>query len=102
MAYNWDNSMTVTIEKWDELLKELADYTYQTYIGATTDYYTEIADKLRPCPFCGSEDVEINSVTIGERESSYIFCNGCGAYVEFEFSDHGWEETIELWNRRAK
>ena len=44
MAYNWDNSMTVTIEKWDELLKELADYTYQTYIGATTDYYTEIAD----------------------------------------------------------
>jgi len=44
MAYNWDNSMAVTIEKWDELLKELANYTYQTYIGATTDYYTEIAD----------------------------------------------------------
>ena len=41
MAYNWDNSMTVTIEKWDELLKELADYTYQKHTGATTDYYTE-------------------------------------------------------------
>jgi len=37
-------SMIATIEKWDELLKELADYTYQTYIGATTDYYTEITD----------------------------------------------------------
>ena len=45
MTYNWHNSMAVTIEKWDELLKELADYTYQTYIGATTDYYTEIADE---------------------------------------------------------
>ena len=44
MAYNWDSSMIVTIEKWDELLKELADYTYQTYIGATTDYYTEATD----------------------------------------------------------
>jgi len=44
MAYNWNNSMIATIEKWDELLKELADYTYQTYIGATTDYYTETTD----------------------------------------------------------
>jgi len=46
--------------------------------------------------------MEINSVTIGERKSSYIFCNSCGAYVEFDYSNHGWEETIELWNRRAK
>ena len=44
MYKDWHNSMAVTIEKWDELLKELADYTYQTYIGATTDYYTEITD----------------------------------------------------------
>ena len=44
MYKDWHNSMAVTIEKWDELLKELANYTYQTYIGATTDYYTEIAD----------------------------------------------------------
>ena len=44
MAYNWDNSMAVTIEKWDELLKELADYTYQKHTGATTDYYTETTD----------------------------------------------------------
>ena len=68
----------------------------------TMDKFIDIEEKLIPCPFCGSEDVEINSVTIGERESSYIFCNSCGAYVEFDYSNHGWEETIELWNRRVK
>ena len=68
----------------------------------TMDKFIDIKEKLSPCPFCGSKDVEINSVTIGERKSSYIFCNGCGAYVEFDYSNHGWEETMELWNRRAK
>ena len=60
MAYNWNNSMIATIEKWDELLKELANYTYQTYIGATTDYHTEIADDADDAEDARMKQKEIN------------------------------------------
>jgi hypothetical protein len=54
--------------------------------------------KLKPCPFCGSNEVEINSPNHIDKE---IVCHkgkgGCGACV-------GWYVSIieleKAWNRR--
>ena len=49
--------------------------------------------KLKPCPFCGSDDLGMNG------GSEYVFCRGCGA--EGAWNDDNVEEAIAAWNRRA-
>ena len=53
--------------------------------------------KLRPCPFCGSENVKgVEDDGIGA-----ITCYGCGAVVSF----NGHEKLIEAafaWNKREE
>ncbi len=57
-------------------------------------------EKLKPCPFCGSETIEINSPNGIDKE---VICNlgkgGCGATV-------GWYVSIQklrkAWNQRVK
>lgn len=63
-------------------------------------------DKLKPCPFCGSEELELAST---HTASYWIEC-GCGAEVH---GDYGGDEgnlpqhmfakqsAIESWNARA-
>ena len=57
--------------------------------------------ELRPCPFCGSSDLEIfDEVLTGETEPVYwVGCNACGG-------DGGMTadiaSAIRLWNRRAE
>jgi Lar family restriction alleviation protein len=37
---------------------------------------------LKPCPFCGSEDVKLHSIKAlhpGEAEASHVYCNNCQA-----------------------
>lgn len=56
--------------------------------------------KLKPCPFCGSENV-----WIAENRMDYLFigysvhCNGCG--VETSYTKDK-DKAIERWNRRAE
>jgi Lar family restriction alleviation protein len=68
--------------------------------------YLDMFTQLKPCPFCGSEDLEIT-----ERGTLWVDCNICGATVSFSFVVGGElenegklvrEKFTELWNRRTK
>lgn len=52
-------------------------------------------DELKPCPFCGSNNIGHEHITTYSTDSSYdVFgCNDCGARFE--------DGTPEEWNRRA-
>jgi Lar family restriction alleviation protein len=52
--------------------------------------------KLKPCPFCGSEDIKLFGTTV----------NCCNCYAQSYSSLHGvakerMKDAIEKWNRRA-
>jgi Lar family restriction alleviation protein len=59
-------------------------------------------DKLKPCPFCGGEDIAVRTKFIQEKGDfaetieAYCGCKSCGmgAIEENE------EDAIEAWNTR--
>lgn len=70
--------------------------------------------ELKPCPFCGCEDItaEINHLSKRFR----VYCTECPASIEFSFIDANLgdgsfisfyearkiiDELTELWNRRV-
>lgn len=59
--------------------------------------------KLKPCPFCGSKNVEIfepvnkNKNVVGRA----VMCNECGTRVGFPLAYDDLMAT-EAWNRRTK
>lgn len=57
---------------------------------------------LKPCPFCGSHDVESDAAGI-ITETQWIVCNTCGASGPFAQIVDGKLEgktAVELWNQR--
>ena len=58
--------------------------------------------KLKPCPFCGSHDIEIKQVI---QDSWMIHCHQCHAAVQF-LKNECWSSkthaVIASWNRRAE
>ena len=64
-------------------------------------------DNLEPCPFCGSDDVYIETTTkrIYEGVRSYevtrnkVVCLNCNAHVKFPYCSKS--ETICKWNARV-
>ena len=48
----------------------------------------EIADRLKFCPFCGSEDLYVYRIASG------VICCNCGVRME----GHNW---MERWNQRV-
>ena len=50
--------------------------------------------KMKPCPFCGSEDVAFTCL----EDVYYVECWGCSAKVE---TYNGIEDAVKKWNRRA-
>jgi len=78
IAYNYNKELKATKQ-------ELADYQ---------------ADELEiyPCPFCGSEDVELV-----EAFGWYVRCDGCGGTGPHHSPNDVWDENtkteaIEWWN----
>lgn len=58
---------------------------------------TEI--KLKPCPFCGGEDVHIT-----DAWPHYPYCLGCGAVVRktpYACGEEGIKQAAQRWNRRV-
>lgn len=51
--------------------------------------------KLKPCPFCGSDDVVFGA---GLEDEYYVECWDCGAKIE---SYNGMEDAVAGWNARA-
>ena len=62
--------------------------------------------ELKPCPFCGSHDVELEDISDENGELWMIQCNGCGISVcapggEDGCCDATKEECVAAWNRRS-
>lgn len=62
--------------------------------------------ELKPCPFCGSQEVELR---LGMMWNGAVHCNNCSADVVFDAvrlifeGDRDWQTTVTKgWNRRAK
>lgn len=64
-------------------------------------------NKLKPCPFCGSTDVEVINALEEQPEMELIgltkdnwnvVCNECHAFGGTQRTE---AEAIEAWNRRA-
>jgi Lar family restriction alleviation protein len=54
-------------------------------------------NELKPCPFCGGEARE--DETILKHGTTYsVYCDDCGA----EITRFNIKEAIEAWNRRAE
>jgi Lar family restriction alleviation protein len=62
-----------------------------------------MSKQLLPCPFCGSDDVELSTGYQGEsceeNARRYVECIKCAASTEFGRTD---EEAIAAWNRRSQ
>lgn len=63
-----------------------------------------IADRIKPCPFCGSKDVDVAS--IGGAQSIYqvwVYCKNCNAEGpdKSNLSSDSKKEAIAAWNRRV-
>lgn len=51
--------------------------------------------ELKPCPFCGSDDVVFGA---GLDDEYYVECWDCGAKIE---TYNGIEDAVKTWNTRA-
>ncbi len=66
-----------------------------------------MAEKLKPCPFCGSEKILIKRIPHSPMENIHFFeCDGCGAVISFRApAISNLPEPInvfDFWNRRAE
>lgn len=56
--------------------------------------------ELKPCPFCGSKNIELSSEEYHDKDVFYIVsCNNCGAQIEGSGRN---KEAAEAWNTRCK
>ena len=56
--------------------------------------------KLKPCPFCKSENISEGSRIFNFGEDIYIVCRECGAKIQI-CKEYGWDELRKRWNRRT-
>lgn len=56
--------------------------------------------ELKPCPFCGSKNIELSSEEYHDKDVFYIVsCNNCGAQIEGSGRN---KEAAEAWNTRCE
>lgn len=94
---------------------EVDEDTYERVLAWTAEMNAK-REELKPCPFCGSNDLYIITQMI-EREAPFcsaddctvgIFCNTCKQTVTLEANeDEGnsfstKQRAVEAWNRRAE
>ena len=77
-------------------------------------------EKLKPCPFCGSEDVIVTNPKLEDVFSNFplapeeVLCSNCGAGITFCYSQKSknlltdkdieemYADTVRRWNQRAE
>lgn len=55
----------------------------------------KVDDDLKPCPFCGSHEIEIGWFG---KDGEAVICLGCGG-MGSQYTDRA--KAIEAWNRRV-
>ena len=55
-------------------------------------------EQLKPCPFCGSENVYIPYV--GGKTIGIVYCPDCGLYCTITKQNGSVKEITDKWNRR--
>lgn len=71
-----------------------------SFINRVYKMIDEMPDDLKPCPFCGSEDVSVDTMLT----TGYVRCKTCQAFgptVCSETNEEAVEEAIKLWNKRT-
>jgi Lar family restriction alleviation protein len=64
----------------------------------TTNHTSPSGEELKPCPFCGNEDIQKGRAAIGARATFHTYCSSCAAGTQ----GHPTRETSDAaWNRRA-
>lgn len=53
-------------------------------------------EDLKPCPFCGSENIGVYESEVADVW--YVSCNGCGCQID-SYTDRKW--AINTWNSRV-
>ena len=56
---------------------------------------------LKPCPFCGSNDIDYGIRCGTMRGVDYVQCENCGAEINAVHNADGFIAAEELWNRRS-
>lgn len=61
-------------------------------------------EKLRPCPFCGSEAVEgkVKLNGVESERNGWIGCRECRVFINYINGERGRKQAIKTWNTRAK
>lgn len=93
-------ALMVNIDKSCRLAENIADHLLEN--GVIVPLISGKGEtELKPCPFCGSEDLEIEDDLDECEESRYywVACNSCGGLGA---SVQSKDECIERWNRRAE
>lgn len=61
----------------------------------------KIEDDIKPCPFCGSKDIDCFDTDFGVADNPFVYivqCENCNANIYAK--SRALEDAIELWNKR--
>jgi len=63
-----------------------------------------MSEELKPCPFCGSDNVHTQLFDVKGTRFWYVACESCEIALDPLFWDGNKTEqdAIDKWNRRAK
>ncbi len=56
-------------------------------------------DKPKPCPFCGSTELNLHYTIVNGAKIHYINCKGCGANGGLAMTA---DFALTIWNNRVK
>lgn len=62
-------------------------------------------DELRPCPFCGSTNLDMYYFDMDDNNNLHdpgIRCNCCKTTLRFDAGDGDLDSIQRVWNRRVK
>ena len=58
-------------------------------------------EEIKPCSFCGSDDIDYGIMSGTMKGFDYIQCQNCGAEIH-SINNGKYIEAIEAWNRRVE
>lgn len=88
----------VTSKPWIVNGKELVQLDYKQGGRCTDDL---ALFPIKPCPFCGSTEIDFGVCTGVKFGMDYVECDGCGAKIETVHIEGDCNASIKDWNRRT-